>query len=213
MAPSLLYAELSCMRARAVAHDLADHRIVLYDKLLQQPAALQELITTSYTALQLQMPANAERYAQMQLCMEEAFHDVAPITLSREMRYLRNADNEAIMLHAYNGPSVVGGATLKTMRDQPAAELMLLAVRSEHSGRGFANRLLQAVDRLGLERGWRQLFLMTKPVARGFYEQHGFRLPAADEQMAYSRHIMDDQLQSEVLHQFYYEVLTLVNGD
>ena len=92
----------------------ADHRIVLYDKLLQQPAALQELITTSYTALQLQKPANAERYAQLQLCMEEAFHDVAHITLSREMRHLRNADNEAIMLHAYNGPSVVGGATLKT---------------------------------------------------------------------------------------------------
>ena len=194
-----------------------DHRIVLYDKLLQQPSALQELRFVVYTASELQTsgPNAAEQYAQLQQCVEQAFHSVPPVTLRREMRHLHSATNDAIMLCANDG-SVVGGATLgMTMHSNgdhhlAAAELMLVAVSSEYSGRGFAGRLLEAADRLGAACGLRQLFLVTKPVARGFYERHGYRSPSLDEQVAYEQHKVKDQLESEVIHDWHYEVLTLV---
>ena len=85
-----------------------------------------------------------------------------------------------------------------------------MAVEPRLRGFGYGKRLLGEIDGACRQLGLQKLFLHARPVAKAFYMEAGFRSPTSDEARLYDAHVASDTLESEVLVQFYYEVITLV---
>jgi ribosomal protein S18 acetylase RimI-like enzyme len=91
------------------------------------------------------------------------------------------ARGERIVLGAFDGTSLIGTVTLllNLPPNQPhRAEIAKMMTRVSHRHRGIATALLQAAERLALERGRWLLVLDTAEDegAAGLYERLGFKL-------------------------------------
>ena len=79
---------------------------------------------------------------------------------------------------AEDGEAVVGCIALRPLHGRPASgEVKRLYVRPEYRGQGVADRLLGALERYALERGYAALYLDTKDdltAAIRFYQKHRY---------------------------------------
>ena len=75
----------------------------------------------------------------------------------------------------------------RRIAESDECEMHLLAVLSEHRGRGVGARLVEAAVATARQDGWKQMVLWTQPSmhsAQRLYEAHGFvRVPARDDEM------------------------------
>ena len=93
------------------------------------------------------------------------------------------ADPNAVLLVAFDGDRVVGGARGHVQKpssfsDELAVEVSSVIVRSSHRGRGIARSLVGEVARFATERGLRRVTLKTfaqNAQAQAYWERLGFR--------------------------------------
>jgi ribosomal protein S18 acetylase RimI-like enzyme len=110
-------------------------------------------------------------------------HPLAPEAASAfwERSLAAAARGERVVLGAWDGKVLVGTVTL--LLDFPVnqphrAEIAKLMTSVEHRGRGVGKRLMQAAERLAVEKGRTLLVLdtATEEGASGLYEKLGFTL-------------------------------------
>jgi GNAT superfamily N-acetyltransferase len=103
------------------------------------------------------------------------------------------ARGERIVLGAFDGDQLVGTVTLvlDLAPNQPhRAEIVKMMTRISHRGRGVAKALLQAAERVAIERG-RWLLVLDTAVdegASGLYERVGYKLSGIIPDYAYRPH-------------------------
>lgn len=159
---------------------LERHGVELYDIFLDERARVGDNSTPMQhvSLYPIRLTIDIETADKLAELATASFRFHRPGDISREFRHLKRRDGEAIVAEHATTKEMLGFSFLFFHRGPGdcIVELLLLAVRPKHRGRGLSGMLIHSAEQLAKDRGCRHIFLRTENRSKlcSIYESHGF---------------------------------------